>query len=102
MQLKEYGNPKGLGGYTVSTSYHDNTFYQPIALKNFLSVEINGSSGMSGSINVTAQQPCCAGYCACLGVRQTVKNCPRCRNMSIKFVQLEVLQHCYSCVQVGN
>eukprot|EP00795_Rhopilema_esculentum_P008239 gene8239-14181_t len=66
--LAQFGDPKKLpGGYTLEMSCKDATYYFPISLENFKSVELDGRSGISGTISIHASKPPCAGCCGMFG-----------------------------------
>eukprot|EP00794_Sanderia_malayensis_P012267 gene12267-13532_t len=66
--LTEFGNPKKLpGGYTMEMSSKDATFYKPIPLSNFKSIEIDGRTGVSGSISMHGSKPPFRGLCGICG-----------------------------------
>lgn len=68
MTLEQCGDPKKLpGGYKLQLGCQDCTYYLPIGLRNFKSVEINGQTGVSGEITVSGSAPCCCGLCGLLG-----------------------------------
>lgn len=72
MSLEQCGDPKKLpGGYKLQLACQDCTYYLPIGLRNFKSVEINGHTGVSGEITVSGSPPCCFGLCGLLGVSTT-------------------------------
>ena len=67
--ISQFGDPKKLpGGYTMEMSCKDSTYYFPIALDLFYSVEMEGRTGISGSIAVHGTPPPCGGYCGCCSV----------------------------------
>ena len=73
MGLKEWGNAKSLpGGYTLNASCGDTTYYQPIPLRYLRSVEMEGHTGVSGTISIHGVQACCCGLCGICGVSQTI------------------------------
>eukprot|EP00112_Aurelia_sp_Birch-Aquarium-sp1_P004343 Seg149.11 transcript_id=Seg149.11/GoldUCD/mRNA.D3Y31 product="hypothetical protein" protein_id=Seg149.11/GoldUCD/D3Y31 len=64
--ISQFGDPKKLpGGYTMEMSCKDTTYYFPISLDLFHSVEMEGRTGISGSIAVHGTPPPCGGYCGC-------------------------------------
>ena len=64
--MKPFGNPKVLpGGYKMEMSCKDATYYFYIPLELFRSVEMDGSAGNSGSVEVHGNDE---GCCCCCGV----------------------------------
>jgi hypothetical protein len=67
--MSAFGDPKKMpGGYSIETSLGDSTSYLPIPLRFLRSVEMNGQTGVKGSIMINPQAPCCCGLCGWCGV----------------------------------
>ena len=52
----------------MEMSCQDSTYYTPIALTHFRSIEIEGRTGVSGSIALHGNKPPCFGWCGFCGV----------------------------------
>lgn len=64
-----FGDPKKMpGGYSIETSLGDTTSYLPVPYRFVKSVEMNGQSGVQGSVMVNPEAPCCGGLFGCCGV----------------------------------
>lgn len=75
--LKEFGDAKKLpGGYTMEMSCNDSTYFLPIPLSAFKSIEMEGRTGVSGSISTHASTPPCKGWLGCCGCLKTWKSMP--------------------------
>lgn len=88
--LVEFGDAKKLpGGYTMEMSCKDNTYYTPINLSLFRSIEMEGGTGVSGSISVHATPPPFKGYLGCCGCLKGWKSMPMVysefNQMSVRF-----------------
>ncbi|EDO43575.1 predicted protein [Nematostella vectensis] len=67
--MQEVGDAKKLpGGYSLNASLGDSTFYLPIPLRLFRSVEMNGKSGVSGEVMISGKEPACGGFCGICGM----------------------------------
>lgn len=84
--MTSFDDPKKLpGGYNIEMSCGDATTYLPIPLANFRSVEMEGRSGVAGSISIHGQPPPCKGYFGCFGVNLQFLSTPCLSIMTIYF-----------------
>ncbi|CAH3173213.1 unnamed protein product [Porites lobata] len=67
--LAQWGNPKKLpGGYSLTSSCNDTTYYLPIPLRCLRSVEMSGETGVRADLSIHGVAPCCCGWCGLCGL----------------------------------
>lgn len=66
--MSPWGDPKNLpGGYSITSSCNDTTYYQPIPLRCLRSVEISGEAGVRAEAKFHGVEPSCYGWCGLCG-----------------------------------
>ena len=57
----------------MEMSCQDSTYYTPISLSLLQSIEIEGKTGVSGSVAMHSSPPPCGGLCGCFGAGVRIK-----------------------------